>query len=212
MGCFFHPQTHHKAGAFPGKKETCCNFALNRIPAEARIQIVKTVIQGGTDILSVNSKHRPEACATIIIPPEEVREQFKRVKPLKEIGVKERGWTLDVLNAVRRVVGTPRCGVRTSVGLRCRAAWPSSSSALPKQRSSQRDDPTNTFTTSDVYALSGELEKLHPDNSESLREQAGLSAIKFVSNSKSCAMSVCHGKSEADSGGLPAIHRNGLNS
>jgi len=30
-----------------------------------------------------------------------VRERFKHVKPLKELSVKERGWTLDVLNGVR---------------------------------------------------------------------------------------------------------------
>ena len=80
-----------------------CNIDLHRIAPEARIQIVKTVIQGGTDILSVNSKHRPEACATVITPPEEVREKFRRVKPLKDISVKQRGWTLDVLNIVRRL-------------------------------------------------------------------------------------------------------------
>jgi type II restriction enzyme len=28
----------------------------------------------------------------------------------------------------------------------------------------QRGVPTNTFTTSDVYAFTRELEKLHPDN------------------------------------------------
>ena len=32
-----------------------------------------------------------------------VREKFKRVKPLKEISVAQRGWTLDVLNIVRRL-------------------------------------------------------------------------------------------------------------
>jgi type II restriction enzyme len=32
-----------------------------------------------------------------------VREKFKRVKPLKEISVAQRGWTLDVLNAIRRL-------------------------------------------------------------------------------------------------------------
>jgi type II restriction enzyme len=80
-----------------------CNIALNRVPAEARIQIVKTVFQGGTDILSMNSKHRPEACATVITPPEEVRAKYKRVKPLKDISVTQRGWTLDVLNAIRRL-------------------------------------------------------------------------------------------------------------
>jgi len=30
-----------------------------------------------------------------------VREKFKRVKPLENISVTQRGWTLDVLNAVR---------------------------------------------------------------------------------------------------------------
>jgi len=57
-------------------------------------------------------------------------------------------------NSVRRI---------SEVGLRCRAAGPSSSSALPNQRSSQRDVPTNTFITSEVYAFTRELEKLHPD-------------------------------------------------
>ena len=33
-----------------------------------------------------------------------------------------------------------------------------------------------TFTTSDVYAFTRELEKLYPDNSDSHREQAGMSA------------------------------------
>jgi type II restriction enzyme len=80
-----------------------CNIDLHRIAPEARIQIVKTVFQGGTDILSVNSKHRPEACATVITPPEEVREKFRRFKPLKDIAVTQRGWTLDVLNAIRRL-------------------------------------------------------------------------------------------------------------
>jgi hypothetical protein len=56
-----------------------------------------------------------------------------------------RGWTLDVLNIVRRI---------SEVGRRCRAARQSGSSALPD----------NTFTTADVYAFERELEKLHPDN------------------------------------------------
>ncbi|MGA9776677.1 MAG: Dam-replacing domain protein [Limisphaerales bacterium] len=37
------------------------------------------------------------------MPPEEVREKFKRIKPLKDISVTQRGWTLDVLNIVRRL-------------------------------------------------------------------------------------------------------------
>jgi type II restriction enzyme len=55
---------------------------LNRIPPDARIAVV-------------TEKE--------IVPETEVREKFKRVKPLKEIGVRERGWTLDVLNAIRRL-------------------------------------------------------------------------------------------------------------
>jgi type II restriction enzyme len=127
-----------------------CNFALNRIPVEARIPLVITRSSGRESAPnSLNegreSQSRLTSAATIIIPPEEVREKFKRVKPLKEIGVKERGWTLDVLNIVRRI-SDGRDG------------------ALRRPRSSQRDAPTNTFTTSDVYAFERELEKLHPDN------------------------------------------------
>ena len=59
-----------------------CNIALHRIPADARIAVV-------TDSLVASAKN--------------VRAQFRRVKPLAEIKAKERGWTLDVLNAVRRL-------------------------------------------------------------------------------------------------------------
>ena len=59
-----------------------CNIALNRIPPEARIAVVT------------------DNCAASV---SEVREKFQRVKPLKEISVKQRGWTLDVLNIVRRL-------------------------------------------------------------------------------------------------------------
>jgi type II restriction enzyme len=59
-----------------------CNIALNRIPIEARISLV-TERQ--------------------IISEKEVREKFKKVKPLKEISVAQRGWTLDVLSIVRRL-------------------------------------------------------------------------------------------------------------
>ncbi|HZF00739.1 MAG TPA: DpnI domain-containing protein, partial [Methylomirabilota bacterium] len=59
-----------------------CNIALNRIPIEARISLVTE-----RQIVSEN----------------EVREKFKKVKPLKDISVSQRGWTLDVLNIVRRL-------------------------------------------------------------------------------------------------------------
>lgn len=59
-----------------------CNIALHQIPAEARISIV------------VDSQ---------ITPANDVRAQFGRVRPLGQISAKERGWTLEVLNAVRRL-------------------------------------------------------------------------------------------------------------
>jgi len=121
---------------------------VNRIPADARIPVASTVAKCGTGILPVSvsetdtslTHHRLEACATLIIPPEEVRERFKRVKPLGEIKAKERGWTLDVLNAVRRLSLTRPAG-----------------HPLPS-------DGRGTFTTADAYGFTRELEKLHPDN------------------------------------------------
>lgn len=59
-----------------------CNIALTQIPADAKIPVVKE---------------------TTILPATEVRERFKRVKPLSQIKATERGWTLDVLNAVRHL-------------------------------------------------------------------------------------------------------------
>src|SRR5438270_5807228 len=59
---------------------TGCNIALNRIPADARIYVVA------------------EERAT---SESQVRAQFQRVKPLAQIDVAQRGWTLDVLTAIR---------------------------------------------------------------------------------------------------------------
>jgi type II restriction enzyme len=85
-----------------------CNFSLSRIPAEARIWLVTTL--GPQSSAAVPAASRPQvspgrrdACATLIAAPKEVREKFQRVKPLKDISVKQRGWTLDVLNIVRRL-------------------------------------------------------------------------------------------------------------
>ena len=39
----------------------------------------------------------------VVASPGEVRERFRKVKPLEEIPVEKRGWTLDVLNLVRRL-------------------------------------------------------------------------------------------------------------
>jgi type II restriction enzyme len=85
-----------------------CNFALNRIPAEARIPIVITCSSGREPAHYSSGEYRESqsrltSAATVIVPEKEVRERFKRVKPLKDISVTQRGWTLDVLNAIRRL-------------------------------------------------------------------------------------------------------------
>ena len=66
------------------------------------------------------------------------------MKPLKEIGIKERGWTLDVLNIVRRIVSEGRA-------LRV----PNFSDEMGRLGT----PPSDTFTTADVYAFTCELEK-----------------------------------------------------
>lgn len=59
-----------------------CNFDLRRIPADARIVVVKE---------------------KQITSPSEVREQFQKVKPFENFSVEQRGWMLDVLNVVRKL-------------------------------------------------------------------------------------------------------------
>ena len=149
---FFHPQTRHKAGAFPGKKGTCRNFALNRIPADARIEVVRTVERQGR-ARSPSEPRRARDIApyqqTVIVPPAEVREKFKRVKPLKDISVTERGWTLNVLSIVRRIVEE-------------RSRWGEATDEPAREdhrRAGQAARPTNTFTTADPA-----LRDLYPPN------------------------------------------------
>ncbi len=57
-----------------------CNILLNRIPPDARILLVYD--------------HRP-------VPAEDARRAFRKLKPLASLKAEKRGWTLDVLNAVR---------------------------------------------------------------------------------------------------------------
>ena len=57
-----------------------CNILLSRIPDDAKIPIVAEGFAVGTS---------------------EVRKQFARLRPLGRLAVENRGWTLDVLNAVR---------------------------------------------------------------------------------------------------------------
>lgn len=57
-----------------------CNIRLDAIPADAKIRVVD---------------------AGAALPRKTVRHQYARVRPLARLKVEQRGWTLDVLNAVR---------------------------------------------------------------------------------------------------------------
>jgi type II restriction enzyme len=57
-----------------------CNILLNKIPTDARIPI----IESGE-----------------VSPASEVRQAYSRLRPLENLKVETRGWTLDVLNVVR---------------------------------------------------------------------------------------------------------------
>jgi len=72
-----------------------CNIALYRIPEDARIRVV--------------TERR-------IAPAEEVRAKFRRIKPLARIDVAQRGWSLDVLNAIR-ALGKPEFTTDDTYGL-----------------------------------------------------------------------------------------------
>ena len=87
-----------------------CNFALNRIPVEARIAIVLTRSSGhkSAPISSGESRESqsrliPQSgTATIIVPPEEVRAQFHRVKSRKRLLAIYRSSGLDTGRAEHR--------------------------------------------------------------------------------------------------------------
>jgi type II restriction enzyme len=70
-----------------------CSFALDRIPPDARITIVTTISPSGAG----------DTECIMISRVEEVREKFRRLKPLADIPASRRGWALDVLNVVRRL-------------------------------------------------------------------------------------------------------------
>lgn len=57
-----------------------CNIILSNIPLDARIDLVSN---------------------GIVANPSDVRRRYRRVRPLAQLGVEKRGWTLDVLNVVR---------------------------------------------------------------------------------------------------------------
>jgi type II restriction enzyme len=93
-----------------------CNILLSNIPPDARIPLV-------TNGVATN--------------PKDVRQQYARLRPLAKVRHDARGWTLDVLNIVRRIQE-----FRTGTGRRA---------------------PT-TFTLADVYTFARDLARLHPRN------------------------------------------------
>jgi type II restriction enzyme len=57
-----------------------CSIVLSNIPMDARIALVNDGVAAD---------------------PSEVRRQYRRLRPLADLKVEERGWTMDVLNVVR---------------------------------------------------------------------------------------------------------------
>jgi hypothetical protein len=152
-----------------------CNFALDRIPPDARIPIVTTIRPGRVG----------DTECVMVTPPEVVREKFRQIKPLKELSIKERGWTLDVLNVVRRISSpssrpSPYCSDfpgKPSPGLRPPSPAPAGEGpgeggAIGRHRSLIEKNnqklltsfPTTEFKNADVYAFERELAALHPGN------------------------------------------------
>jgi type II restriction enzyme len=100
-----------------------CNILLVNIPLDARIPLV--------------TEGSPKS-------PAWVREQYALLRPLTKAKHDARGWTLDVLNIVRRLQEWRRGAADYRKGTPWRA-------------------PTE-FTLADVYAFAGELARLHPQN------------------------------------------------
>jgi len=59
-----------------------CDFALDKLPADAKIPLV------------VNGEP---------VPPRQARERYRLLLPLERLGHDSRGWTMDVLHAVRLI-------------------------------------------------------------------------------------------------------------
>jgi hypothetical protein len=106
--------------------------------------------------------------------PAEVREKFRRVKPLKDISVTQRGWTLDVLNIVRRLTEEKRqrAGALQDASRHSRVVVPRASVLDCGGPPPLSDGPE--FTITDTYAFERELAELHPGNEhvkEKIRQQ-----------------------------------------
>ena len=144
-----------------------CNLDLHRIAPEARIAIVITRSSSrrrGDESLTKKQNQRfltsSPTNQTVIVPPEEVRARYTRLKPIREIKTAQRGWTLDVLNIVRRLVNSEGRAPRDP--------------NFSGQSGTRVTRPSGEFTNADAYAFERELAELHPDNDhvkEKIRQQ-----------------------------------------
>jgi type II restriction enzyme len=91
-----------------------CNILLGQIPADGKIWVV--------------SNGSP-------IPKQEVRDEFSRIRGLSKIPPQLRGWTLDVLRAIRRL-GKPRFTLQKlyEAESEMRALHPANNNVRPKMR------------------------------------------------------------------------------
>jgi type II restriction enzyme len=113
-----------------------CNILLDRIPQDGKIAVV-------TDGL--------------IVPERRVREEFSRVRKLAEVPPTVRGWTLDVLGAVRKL-GKDRFSLQELYGLEpyLQNLHPRNQNVRPKIRQQLqvlRDLGLISFTTPGNYEV-----------------------------------------------------------
>jgi hypothetical protein len=99
-----------------------------------------------------------------VSPPEEVREKFRKIKPLKDLPIKNRGWTLDVLNLIHRIIEEKR---QRAGALQDASRVPNASAPRASVMDCGSPLPLSTeaiVTNEEIYTFAPELEKLHPDN------------------------------------------------
>ena len=106
-----------------------CRFALDRIPTDARIPIITTIKSSG----------QGDTECVMISRPEEVREKFRRLKPLSDIPTKQRALALEILNIARRIAARNDKASGNAAGIH-----------------------RPTFTNEEVYAYERELARSHP--------------------------------------------------
>jgi len=101
---------------------------------------------------------------------EEVLEKFKRVKPLKDISVKQRGWTLDVLNIVRRLVEERELSQLAACGRTGGASDNLNAGLAGDALRFGTNRAPSEFTNEEIYAFTRELEAI-ADGHHKIRRQ-----------------------------------------